>query len=102
MKKSSQKVKIEVKDPNEDLTLFVGNILYFSKEEKVIDFFSDCGKIDTKFSYIKKKNKSFKGYAYTTFYHEKDVETSLKKQGVKIGEREIKIEKYKTFISSSE
>ena len=85
--------KIEVKDPNEGLTLFVGNIPYSSRKEEVIDFFSDCGKVDVKFFCI---NKLFKGYAYVTFQDENAVETALKKQGEKIGEREIKIEKLKT------
>ena len=86
--------KIEVKDPsNEGLTLFVGNIPYTAREEDVIQFFSDCGKVDVKFFYI---NNSFKGYAYVTFQDENAVETALKKNREKLGEREIKIEKLKS------
>ena len=91
--------KVEVKDPNnESLTLFVGNIPYSSKEEDIIEFFSDCGKVDVKFFFI---NHSFKGYAHVTFQDENAVELALKKQGEKIGNREIKIEKLKprSFIN---
>ena len=77
--------KIEVKDPsNEGLTLFVGNIPYTAREEDVVEFFSECGKVHVKFFYI---NNSFKGYAYVTFQDENAVETALKK---------IKIEKLKS------
>ena len=86
--------KIEVKDPsNEGLTLFVGNIPYTAREEDVVEFFSECGKVHVKFFYI---NNSFKGYAYVTFQDENAVETALKKHGEKLGEREIKIEKLKS------
>ena len=86
--------KIEIKDPtNEGLTLFVGNIPYNSKESEVEEFFSECGKIDVKFFYF---NGSFKGYAYVTFQDENKVEIALKKDGEKLGGREIKIEKLKS------
>lgn len=86
--------KIEIKDPtNEGLTLFVGNIPYSSKESEVEEFFSECGKVEVKFFYF---NGSFKGYAYVTFLDESQVEAALKKDGQKIGDREIKIERLKS------
>ena len=86
--------KIEINDPtNKGLTLFVGNIPYTSKEADVIEFFSECGKIELKFFYF---NGSFKGYAYVTFQDENKVEIALKKDGEKLGGREIKIERLKS------
>ena len=74
--------KIEIKDPTiVDRTLFVGNVPYSSTKEDLLNFFSDCGKVDVdnvKFFYI---NERFKGYAYVTFEDENAVENALKKNG---------------------
>ena len=86
--------KIEIKDlNNEGLTLFVGNIPYSSTVEEIEEFFSECGKVDVKFFYI---NNSFKGYAYVTFQDINSTEIALKKNGEKLGGREIKIDKLKS------
>jgi len=86
--------KIEIKDlNNEGLTLFVGNIPYSSTEKEIEEFFSECGKVDVKFFYI---NTSFKGYAYVTFQDKNSTEIALKKNGEKLGGREIKIDKLKS------
>ena len=86
--------KIEIKDlNNEGLTLFVGNIPYSSRVEEIEEFFSECGKVNVKFFFI---NNSFKGYAYVTFQDENAVEIALKKNGEKLGGREIKIDKLKS------
>ena len=86
--------KIEIKDlNNEGLTLFVGNIPYSATVEEIEEFFSECGKVDVKFFYI---NNSFKGYAYVTFQDINSTEIALKKNGEKLGGREIKIDKLKS------
>ena len=85
--------KIEIKDPiNEGRTLFVGNIPYSSTKEDIVDFFSDCGKVNVKFFTI---NQKFKGYAHVTFQDENAVDNALKKNGEKIDGREIKIDRLK-------
>ena len=84
--------KLEIKDPSNDTTLFVGNIPYFSNEKDVMDFFSDCGKVEVKLFYIDGKSK---GYAHVTFQDENAVEKALKKDGERIDDREIKVDKIK-------
>lgn len=86
--------RVEIKDPvNEGRTLFVGNIPYSSTEEEIINFFSDCGKVDVKLFYINGKSK---GFAYVTFQDDNAVQNAFKKNGEKMGEREIKIDRLKS------
>ena len=85
--------RLEIKDSiNNQRRLFVGNVPYTSNEQDLINFFSDCGKVYVKCFYI---NNKFKGYAHVTFEDDNAVEQALKKNGQKIGDREIKIEKIK-------
>ena len=70
--------KLEIKDPIiEGRILFVGNVPYNSTKQDVIDFFSDCGKVDVQFFYI---NQKFKGFAHVSFQDENAVEKALKKK----------------------
>jgi RNA recognition motif-containing protein len=83
--------KIEIKDPSVlDRTLFVGNVPYTSTVDDIKLFFNDCGKVIIKPFFI---NERFKGYAHVTFEDENAVEIALKKNGEKIGDREIKIDR---------
>ena len=86
--------KIEIKDlMNEGRTLFVGNIPYSTTEEEIKDFFSECGKVNVKYF---QNNGRFKGYAHVSFQDENAIEIALKKNGEKIGGREIKIDRLKS------
>ena len=85
--------RVVLKDPCIlDRTLFVGNVPYSSKEEELVNFFSDCGKVIVKFFYI---NGRFKGYAHVIFEDENAVEHALTKKGEKLGERELNIDRLK-------
>ena len=82
--------KLEIKDPYK--TLFVGNIPYSSTEEDLEKFFEDCGAVKIQIIYI---NGRSKGYAHVTFQDDNAVELALKKNGEKILDRSIKIERIK-------
>lgn len=86
--------KLEVKDPLiDDKTLFVGNVPYTSTEADLEKFFEDCGTVKVQIIYMGEKSK---GYAYVTFQDDNTVEMALKKNGEKIQDRPIKIERIKT------
>ena len=85
--------KLEIKDSSiDDKTLFVGNVPYTSTEEDLEKFFEDCGTIKV---HIIEINGKSKGYAHVTFQDDNAVEMALKKNGEKIQDRPIKIEKIK-------
>ena len=85
--------KLEIKDPSiDDKTLFVGNVPYASTEEDLEKFFEDCGNVKVQIIYL---NGNSKGYAHVTFQDDNAVEMALKKNGEKISERPIKIERIK-------
>ena len=86
--------KLEIKDPSiDDKTLFVGNVPYTSTEEDLEKFFEDCGTVKVQIVYMDGKSK---GYAYVTFQDENSIEMAFKKNGEKILDRPIKIERIKS------
>jgi len=70
--------------------VFVANIAFNSTEEKIKEFFADCGDIK-EVKMINKPEGGFRGVAFVEFESEESAKEAIKLSGKELGGREIKV-----------
>ena len=79
------------KGPKTEYSIFVGNISYNCTENDLKNFFKDCGQI-ADIRLAKKENGKLKGFAHVDFENKESMDKALKKNGIELHGRTLKID----------